>query len=159
MMATEYFIAKLVVFVMLALPMKALTTSFRFNGSFHTSSPPSFASLDEKEEVQLPSHFILCSSHKQANFDDRAFLSVLGEDGRQWLALFTWQYPGSITLWAELDGGFYEFGEIKSPKLSFWYHTCIEINSEQGFIAGVDSIAVPLFTNSETAAVTPLRRV
>ena len=136
MMATEYFIAKLVVFVMLALPTEALTTSFRFNGSFHTSSPPSFAALDEKEEVQLPAHFILCSSHKQANFDDRAFLSILGENGRQWLALFTWQYPGSITLWAELDEGFYEFGEIESPKLSFWYHSCIEINSDQGFIAG-----------------------
>ena len=61
---------------------------------------------------------------------------MLGKDGRQWLAILTWQYPGSVTLWAELDGGFYEFGEIKKPKLSFWYHTCIEINTEEGLIAG-----------------------
>ena len=136
MMALEYFNANFVTFMMLALPLKAMTTSFSFNGSFHTSSPPSFAFLDEEEEVELPPHFILCSSHKQANFDDRAFLSVLGKDRRQWLALLTWQYPGSITLWAELDGGFYEFGEIENPKLLFWYHTCVEINSEKGFIAG-----------------------
>ena len=135
MMAMVYFSTKFVVFM--ALPIKALSiTIFSFNGSFHTSSPPSFASLDVDEEVELPSHFILCSSHAQANFDDRAFLSVFGEDGRQWLALFTWQYPGSITLWAELDDGYYDFGEIENPKLSYWYHTCIEVNSEKGFIAG-----------------------
>ena len=138
MMAMGYLNATFWVFMMLALRIKALpTTIFSFNGSFHTSSPPSFASLDE--EVELLTHFILCSSVKQASFDDRAFLSLFGEDGRQWLALFTWQYPGSITLWAELDDGFYEFGEIENPKLSFWYHTCVEINSEEGFIAGAVS--------------------
>ena len=33
-------------------------------------------------------------------------------------------------------------------------HALVLINKER-----VDSVAVPLFTNSETAAVTPLRRV
>ena len=136
MMSMGYLNAKFAVFMMFPIKILSTTAIFSFNGSFHTSSPPSFASLDLEKEIELPSHFILCSSHAQASFDDRAFLSVFGEDGRQWLALLTWQYPGSITLWAELDGGFYEFGEIESPKLSFWYHTCTEINSEEGFIAG-----------------------
>ena len=72
MMATEHFSGKVVVFMMITLlNTKAFaTSSFRFNGSFYTTSPPSFASLDEKEEIQLPTHFILCSSHKQANFND-----------------------------------------------------------------------------------------
>ena len=54
---------------------------FTFSETFYPPSPPSFASLTRS--IELPDAFILCSSSKQARFDDRGFYSVLGEDGSQ----------------------------------------------------------------------------
>ena len=59
---------------------------FTFTGTSSDSSENlSFAYLEA--DVKLPDTFILCSSVKQARFDDVGFLSVSGKDSLEWLRL------------------------------------------------------------------------
>ena len=59
---------------------------FTFTGTSSDSSEnASFSYLEA--DVDLPDTFILCSSVKQARFDDVGFLSVSGKDSLEWLRL------------------------------------------------------------------------
>ena len=52
---------------------------FTFNGTSPTSTPtPSYAYL--VNDVDLPDKFILCTSVKQARFDDVGFYVISGKD-------------------------------------------------------------------------------
>ena len=51
---------------------------FTFDGFFHHSETPSFASL--VAEVHLPKSFIVCSSSKEALFNEVGLYTILGED-------------------------------------------------------------------------------
>ena len=60
---------------------------FTFNGTTASSDSagPSFAYLDK--DLQLPGKFILCSSVKQARFDNVGFYSVSRRDSQEWIKL------------------------------------------------------------------------
>ena len=56
---------------------------FSFTGNTSPQKPPSYAFL--VEEVLLD-NFVLCSSTKQAMFDDVGFYTINGNDSQEWLA-------------------------------------------------------------------------
>ena len=58
---------------------------FSFNGITSPQKPPSYAFL--VEEVLLPNNFVLCSSIKQAMFDDVGFYTINGNDSQEWLGM------------------------------------------------------------------------
>ena len=55
---------------------------FTYGGSLDPSEAPSFASL--VTDVQLPETFIICSSSKEATFDDVGFYTILRDDSSDW---------------------------------------------------------------------------
>ena len=58
---------------------------FTFNGTSPSSTPtPSYAYL--VNDVDLPDKFILCTSVKQARFDDVGFYVISGKDSKEWLS-------------------------------------------------------------------------
>ena len=99
---------------------------FTFSDTFYPPAPPSFASLSRN--VELPDTFILCSSSKQARFDDLGFYTILGADGGEWLTIRFAQHPGAVILWASWDRNWYRLGVLKRPTLGFWYNICLELD-------------------------------
>ena len=83
---------------------------FTFSDTFYPPAPPSFASLTRK--VELPDTFILCSSSKQARFDNLGFFSILGEDGTHWLSVVFWQYTQAVDIWITWNRGWYNLGPL-----------------------------------------------
>ena len=108
---------------------------FTFSGTFYPRAPPSFASLTRN--VELPDTFILCSSSRQARIDDRGIFSILGQDGSQWLTLSFWQHPKIVILWAFWDDGWYRLGIIENPRLNYWYHVCLQVDTPRNQITAV----------------------
>ena len=82
----------------------------------------------------LPNTFILCSSSKQARFDDYDFYSVLGDDGTQWLNIYFEQLPKAVVIWIIFNKNHYKVGNLENPKVNFWYHVCLYIDLEKNRI-------------------------
>ena len=101
---------------------------FTFSDTFYPPAPPSFASLTRT--VELPGTFILCSSSKQARFDDRAFYTVLGEDGSQWLTVLFEQPQDQLELWIIWNKSQYRMGNLTKPRVNYWYHICLQVEVE-----------------------------
>ena len=99
---------------------------FTFNGTSDSSATPSFASL--VNDVDLPDIFILCSSSKQARFDDVGFYSIAGKDSGAWLTIQFHPHTKAIRLLVPWDGKFHIGGELENPMLDFWYHMCLRID-------------------------------
>ena len=67
-----------------------------------------------------------------SRYNDRAFLSMLGSDGNQWLSLVFWQYSDLIQLWAYWDAQWMKLGDLKDPKLGYWHHICLAVCPSKG---------------------------
>ena len=108
---------------------------FTFSDSFYPPAPPSFASLTRN--VELPNTFILCSSSRLARIDDRGIFSILGQDGSQWLSVSFFQHPNIVIMWASWDDGWYRLGILENPRLNYWYHVCLQVDTPRNEITGV----------------------
>ena len=97
---------------------------FTFNGTTASSAGPSFAYLDK--DLQLPGKFILCSSVKQARFDNVGFYSVSRRDSQEWIKLKIETFVKTTRLIIYWKGNFHKLGKPISPKIDFWYHICFE---------------------------------
>ena len=101
---------------------------FTFDGSLDHSAIPSFASL--VADVQLPESFIVCSSSKEATFNEVGLYTILGEDSKDWLTLIIWPSLGKVWATVYLNGE-YHFktgGDLENPKLDHWYHICLKFD-------------------------------
>ena len=107
---------------------------FTFNGTSESSATPSFASL--VNDVELPDIFILCSSSKQAKFDDLGVYSIAGKDSGVWLSIKMYTFLKATKLALRWDGKFYNIGELKNPKLDYWYHVCMRMDLSKNEIEG-----------------------
>ena len=99
---------------------------FTFNGTSESSATPSFASLIS--DIDLPDSFILCSSNKQARFDDVGFYSISGKDSGVWLSMEFHTLFKATKLILRLDGKFHKIGDLQNPKLDYWYHICMRVD-------------------------------
>ena len=121
---------------------------FTFDGSRHQNlkdHSPSFATLMNSPAEQLPSKFIICSSHQQGSVNNRGFYQLLGEDGQPWWGSVWWQSSGSgtVELSAYVDKDWISLGFIQDPKLFYWYVTCVDIDTEQETVsAAVNGIKI-----------------
>ena len=105
---------------------------FTFNGTTDSSTTPSFAFLDA--DVDLPDTFILCSSVKQARFDYVSFCSISGEDSLEWMRVEFRTYSKATKLALRWDGRFHRLGELRNPRLDYWYHICLRLDLTKGEI-------------------------
>ena len=99
---------------------------FIFDGTFSTSASPSYAYL--VNDVDLPDKFILCTSVKQARFDDVGFYVISGKDSGEWLTTQFTKFTNEtwLTLW--WDESRYWVGKLKNPMLDIWYHICLKFD-------------------------------
>ena len=100
---------------------------FTFNGTSSTSTPtPSYAYL--VNDLDLFDKFILCTSVKQARFDDVGFYVISGKDSDGWLITQFTKLKNEtwLTLW--WDESRYWVGKIKNPMIDIWYHICLEFD-------------------------------
>ena len=101
---------------------------FTFDGFLDPSETPSFASL--VGDIKLPDNFIVCSSSKEATFNQVGLYTILGEDSRDWLTLIIWPFWGEVWVTVDWDGGYYFHtgGDLENPKLDHWYHICLKLD-------------------------------
>ena len=99
---------------------------FTYGGSLDPSEAPSFASL--VTDAQLPETFIVCSSSKEATFDDVGFYTILGDDSSDWLTVIVWPLWGGVTLTVIWDREPHFAGYIPNPIVDHWYHTCLKMD-------------------------------
>ena len=104
---------------------------FTFNGTTASSAGPSFAYLDK--DLQLPGKFILCSSVKQAKFDNIGFYSVSRRDSQEWIKLKIENFVKTTRLIIYWKGNFHKLGKPISPKIDLYF--CIySINRRNTYI-------------------------
>ena len=103
---------------------------FTFNGTTDSSATPSFANFNA--DFNLPDTFILCSSIKQARFDDVSFCSIAGKDSLEWMRVEFRTYSKATKLALRWDGKFHRVGELKNPRLDYWYHICLRLDLMKG---------------------------
>ena len=99
---------------------------FTFSGTTDSLAIPSFASLDV--EVDLPDNFILCSSSKQARFDEVGFFSIAGKDLSEWLRVDFRTYSQATRLAIFWGEKYHRLGELQNPRLEYWYHICLRLD-------------------------------
>ena len=103
---------------------------FTFNGTGGPSGSPSFAYL--ATDVELPDNFIICSSIKQARFDDLSFYYISGKDSLEWMRVEFRTYSKATKLTLRWDGKFHRVGKLQNPRLDYWYHICLSLDSTKG---------------------------
>ena len=103
---------------------------FTYNGTADFLATPSFAYL--VTNVDLPDTFILCSSIKQARFDDVSFYSISGKDSSEWMRVEFRTYSEATKLALRWDGKFHRVGKVQNPRLDFWYHICLSLDLTKG---------------------------
>ena len=96
---------------------------FSFNGITSPQKSPSYAFL--VEEVLLPDNFVLCSSIKQAMFDDVGFYTINGNDSQEWLGMEFRTSSTETKLTVRRGQNIHSFGKLMSPRLDYWYHICM----------------------------------
>ena len=102
--------------------------SFGFTGTYGSSSLSTLSYASLESEKNLPDTFILCSSTKQARFDEGGFYSIYGQDSGLWLTLEIHTYSNSVKLASDWDNKFHILGQIHNPKIDYWYHICQRID-------------------------------
>ena len=99
---------------------------FTFNFTIDDpSTSPSFASFDLVTDLNLPQTFTLCSSIKQAMFDDVGFYTVFGEDSSEWLTVKFHNRGDTIHLSLRWGGKWHVLKRLWNPRLDYWYHICL----------------------------------
>ena len=99
---------------------------FSYDGSLDHSEGPSFASL--AADVKLPDNFIVCSSSKEATFNEVGIYSIFGDEYRDWLTVLIWPLWEAIKVTVYWDREFHLAGDLDSPKLDHWYHICLKVD-------------------------------
>ena len=100
---------------------------FNFNGTSPTSSAtPSYAYL--VKDVHLSEKFILCTSVKQARFDDVGFYLISGKDFGEWLTTELRAFANETWLTVWWDEALYRVGRLQNPMLDIWYHICLNFD-------------------------------
>ena len=100
---------------------------FTFNGTFPTSTPtPSYAYL--VNDLDLLDKFILCTSVKQARFDDVGFYVISGKDSGEWLTTQLRAFANETWLTVWWDEALYRVGKLQNPMLDIWYHICLNFD-------------------------------
>ena len=105
--------------------------AFAFNSVSLKEQNHSFAYLIK--DVKLPDNFILCSSLKQARFDDVGFYTINGQDSQQWLAMEFQTYLKDTKLMIRRGKDIHPL-KFLDPKLDFWYHICLRVNLKESKI-------------------------
>ena len=105
--------------------------AFAFNSVSLKEQNHSFAYLIK--DIQLPDNFILCSSIKQARFDDVGFYTINGQDSQQWLAMEFQTYLKDTKLMIRRGKDIHPL-KFLDPKLDFWYHICLRVNLKESKI-------------------------
>ena len=100
---------------------------FTYDVYWGNSIGPSYASLSH--DVNLPESFILCTSSKEATFNDVGMYSIYGEDSIEWMIMSIRPGLQAVMLTIDWGGGIHNLGEIRNPRLDFWYHICLKIDS------------------------------
>ena len=123
---------------------------FTFNGTSPTSTPtPSYAHL--VNDVDLSDSFTLCTSVKQARFNDVGFYVISGEDSKEWLTAQFSKFIDETWLTIWWDEAHYRVGKLQNPMLDIWYYTClnfdlmtseIEANVDRQLIGKVQGIGI-----------------
>ena len=104
---------------------------FTFNGT-SSRKEPSFAYL--VKDVDLPERFSLCSSVKQARFDDVGFYTIDGEDSVEWLSMEFRTYSMDTKLIVGRGKNIHKFGKLFNPRLDYWYHICLGVDLKENEI-------------------------
>ena len=100
---------------------------FTFESTPTSTATPSYAKL--VKDVQLPDDsFILCSSVKQARFEDLSYFSIAGNNSQEWLKIRLQTYKNETKLGLLWDESFYRVGKLNDPRLDFWYHVCAKVD-------------------------------
>ena len=99
---------------------------FSFNGITSPQKSPSYAFL--VEEVLLPDNFVLCSSIKQAMFDDVGFYTINGNDSQEWLGMEFRTSSTETKLTVRRGQNIHSFGKLLSPRLVYWYNICMRLD-------------------------------
>ena len=106
---------------------------FNFNGTSPTSSAtPSYAYL--VKDVHLSEKFILCTSVKQARFDDVGFYLISGKDSGEWLTTQLRAFADETWLTVWWDEALYRVGRLQNPMLDIWYHICLNFDLKKNEI-------------------------
>ena len=106
---------------------------FNFNGTSPTSSAsPSYAYL--VKDVHLSEKFILCTSVKQARFDDVGFYLISGKDSGEWLTTELRAFANETWLTVWWDEALYRVGKLQNPMLDIWYHICLNFDLKKNEI-------------------------
>ena len=100
---------------------------FTYEAYWNDSTHLSYASLSH--DVDLPKSFILCTSSKEATFNEVGMYSIYGEDSTEWLIVSIRPNYRGVMLTIDWGGGIHYLGEIQNPQLDFWYHICLKIDS------------------------------
>ena len=134
----------------------ASMTTYRFVENSHESEF-SMVFLSKDSTVLLPDMFILCTSHKQIRMNNKGFYQVYGEDGNPWMSTKFHPVSGThngISLWGGFGEKWVFFGDIDEPKLFFWYHVCLKVDT----IRGVISVSINGKTLSDEVQVASLQK-
>ena len=100
---------------------------FTFTGtSSSLTATPSYAYL--VNDFDLRDKFILCTSVKQARFDDIGFYVISGKDSGDWLTAQFSHFSNEIWLTIWWDGAFYRAGKLQNPMLDIWYYICLRFS-------------------------------
>ena len=100
---------------------------FTFTGtSSSLTATPSYAYL--VNDFDLRDKFILCTSVKQARFDDIGFYVISGKDSGDWLTAQFSNFSNEIWLTIWWDGAFYRAGKLQNPMLDIWYYICLRFS-------------------------------
>ena len=106
---------------------------FTFNGTSSISTATSsYAYL--VNNLDLPEKFVLCTSVKQARFDDVGFYVISGRDSEEWLTTQLSTFSNEIWLTVWWDTSFSWAGKLQNPMLDIWYHICLKLDLEMSEI-------------------------
>ena len=106
---------------------------FTFNGTSSISTATSsYAYL--VNNLDLPDKFVLCTSVKQARFDDVGFYVISGRDSEEWLTTQLSTFSNEIWLTVWWDTSFSWAGKLQNPMLDIWYHICLKLDLEMSEI-------------------------
>ena len=106
--------------------------------TFNSTPSPEEKSLSYAflvRDVQLPDNFILCSSIKQARFDDVGFYTIDGQDSQEWLAMEFQTFSKETKLIIRRGKSFHKIGELPNAWLDYWYHICMRLDLKDSKIA------------------------
>ena len=100
---------------------------FTFDSSPASPATPSYAQL--VKDVHLPNDsFILCSSVKQARFEDLSYFSIAGNNYQEWLKIRFQTFENEVKVGLVWDDSFYRLRKLQNPRLDFWYHICAKVD-------------------------------